>query len=198
MRAPPAGEGTNTSISSFRSIFSNFGRDSSRSSIFPSSKTHKRAPSSVAGTLTRGKVTRAVLEDVFGPSLLGAVQTAFRKEKKLSATMRSRRARRRNSIGGKRAAGAAGGGDVKEGDGNEDEDQKEKEEGEDDEEKDDDEDEDGLEDLFAGSDKLPGKLQVCVGIVVMMMAFVMMTMTTTMTMMMMMMTRMMTTMTGVV
>eukprot|EP00752_Nemacystus_decipiens_P002581 g2416.t2 len=162
-----AEEGNGGTTSSFRSIFSNFGRDSSRSSIFPSSKHHKRAPSGVAGTLTRGKVTRAVLEDVFGPTLLAAVQAAFRKEKELSNTTRRQRAKMRNGVNARKAPGApaataapeegAGGA----GDRDEDEDRKEEEEWEPAAE-DEDEEDDDLAGELAGKDSLPGKLQVVV------------------------------------
>lgn len=125
----------------------------------------QKAPSSRAGALTRGKVTREVLDDVFGPSLLAAVQAAERREKELSASTKRQRARRRNSGVAQGAAGAEGADAGKE----RDEDTKEQEKGEDEDEDEDadadegegeDEEEDDLVDQLAGSETLPGKLQV--------------------------------------
>ena len=106
-------------------------------------------PPRVPVTLARGKVTRAVLEDVFGSNLLAAVQAAFREQEELSASMRRDRARRRKA---RRNVADSGEGAH---DGNAGEKKEEEEE----------EDEDGrreydLVEQLAGSDAAPGELQV--------------------------------------
>ena len=70
--APAAGGGTgegNGGGNSFRSIFSAFGRDSSRSSIFPSSKTHKRVsgPNTVCNPVTAESRGRGSGKSSVGP-----------------------------------------------------------------------------------------------------------------------------------
>lgn len=96
----------------------------------------------MAGTLSRGKVTREVLDDVFGANLLATVQAAFREQQEMSASTRRQRARRRSSIGAIDTEDADEG---KEGEQQEDQDY-----------------EGDLVDQLAGSDTVPGKLQVCV------------------------------------
>lgn len=99
--------------------------------------------STVVGTLTRGKVSREVLNEVFGPSLLGIVEAARMKDED-SSTMNRRRPRVTGST--TNTSGAAGGGGDLEG--------KEREE------EDDYHDDRDLADELAGSDTTPGKLQV--------------------------------------
>ncbi|CAB1098422.1 unnamed protein product [Ectocarpus sp. CCAP 1310/34] len=68
-------------------------------------------PSTVAGTLTRGKVNREVLDEVFGPSLLGILEAARTKDKD-SPTMDRRQPRVTGSTANTSSA-AKGGGDLK-------------------------------------------------------------------------------------
>ncbi|CAN0025142.1 unnamed protein product, partial [Ectocarpus sp. 6 AP-2014] len=123
-------------------------------------RTSERIPSntSVAGALARGKVSREVLEEVFGPSLLGVVEAARKKEEQLSATVRKRlqSLTKRNKAAARRRS-SSGRGERKE---------PEKKHGDagDEDEEDDDDDvfADFLADDLAGSGDTPGKLQVVV------------------------------------
>lgn len=101
----------------------------------------------MAGTLVRGKVTREILNDVFGANLLATVQAAFRTQEEASTTTRRQRARKRNSMRAPDATEGAAEGKAGEGE--------EGEEG-------DEEEEDDLANQLAGSDTVPGKLQVMV------------------------------------
>ncbi|CAM9152625.1 unnamed protein product [Ectocarpus sp. 12 AP-2014] len=105
----------------------------------------QRMSSTVVRALTRGKVSREVLDEVFGPSLLGIVEAARTKDED-SSTMNRRRprvaGRTTNTFGA-----AEGGGDLEE---------KEREE------KDDYHDDRDLAADLAGSDTTPGRLQVVV------------------------------------
>lgn len=99
-------------------------------------------PSTVAGTLTRGKVSREVLEEVFGPSLLGIVELARTKDEDSSTT--ARRPPRINEST-TNASSAAEGGDLE---------AKERDE------KYDNDHGRELADELAGRDTTPGRLQV--------------------------------------
>lgn len=93
------------------------------------------------------RVTREVLEKVFGPSLLAAIQAAFEQEQSLSAQAKQlARSKAKSRAGGGSGGGSEGG--VGRGDG-------------DSEQKRGDEDDNILlVDQLTGDDKAPGKLQV--------------------------------------
>ncbi|CAN0493340.1 unnamed protein product [Ectocarpus sp. 12 AP-2014] len=139
---------------------------STGTSILSTVRRHLRASerisssTSVASALARGKVSREVLEEVFGPSLLGVVEAARKKEEQLSATVRKRlqSLARRNKAAAARRRSSSGAGERKE---------PEKKYGDvDDEDEEDDDDDDVfadfLADELAGSGDTPGKLQVVV------------------------------------
>lgn len=112
----------------------------------------------MAGALARGKVSREVLEEVFGPSLLGVVEAARRKEEQLSATVRKRlqSLAKRNKAAGRRRSSSSGGESKV----------PEKKHGDFGDEEDDDDDDvfrEFLTDELAGDGDTPGKLQVSHG-----------------------------------
>ncbi|CAM9298493.1 unnamed protein product [Ectocarpus sp. 4 AP-2014] len=123
----------------------NTNTSASTKTIAPRASTiERRMSSTVVGTLTRGKVSREVLDEVFGPNLLGIVEAARTKDEK-SPTMDQRRPRVTGSTTNINGA-AEGGGDLEE---------KGREE-------DDYHDDRDLADELAGSDTTPGRLQVVV------------------------------------
>lgn len=126
--------------------------------VFPSFR-QGISNTSVAGALSRGKVSREVLEEVFGDNLLADVDAAVRKEEALSATIR-RRARSKSKSKRRRSMSEKEGGSGKGGDRK---DEEEAKDSDDDDDEDDEDDEDLFFDKLAGDGKNRGQLQVCGG-----------------------------------